>query len=273
MDVNTSQNSNYVLAFFRKYSDAENAIQDLTNAGIPANRIGLATRENGIPSDPNQQQGEGFWRKIANFFEGKDKPAQNDATAMNPDLSGYRGTLEQDGVLVSVNPLTPEERQKCEDIFGAHEGRIDENDDVTSSAAPEGGLEIEAGGQRIQLLSEVLRLHKEQVSAGEVRLRKEVVTEHQNVEVPVNREELVIERRPVERGAMASGEIGSEQEIRVPLSEEKVRVEKRPVVKEEVNVSKKKVRESRQLNEQIQREELRVDREGEAKIDRKKGVA
>ena len=33
--------------------------------------------------------------------------------------------------------------------------------------------------------------------AGEVRVRKEVVTEQKNVEVPVSREEVVIERRPV----------------------------------------------------------------------------
>ena len=44
-------------------------------------------------------------------------------------------------------------------------------------------------GQRIQLLGEILRVHKERVSRGEVRLRKEVVTEQQNIEVPTTREE------------------------------------------------------------------------------------
>ncbi|HWY71563.1 MAG TPA: YsnF/AvaK domain-containing protein [Terriglobales bacterium] len=91
-----------------------------------------------------------------------------------------------------------------------------------ASSKPD-GLE---GGQRIQLLSEVLRVHKERVSKGEVRFRKEVVTENQTVEVPVTREELVIDRIPAQAGTPASEAIGSNQEIRVPLSEEEVRVER-----------------------------------------------
>jgi uncharacterized protein (TIGR02271 family) len=83
----------------------------------------------------------------------------------------------------------------------------------------------------------------------------------------------VIERRAAEGGAAASSEIGSDREIRVPLSEEQVRVEKRPVVKEEVTVGKKKVQESRQVNEQVKHEELKVDRQGDVNRERKKGIA
>jgi len=53
-----------------------------------------------------------------------------------------------------------------------------------------------------------------------------VVTENQTVEVPVTREELVIDRIPAQAGTPASEAIGSNQEIRVPLSEEEVRVER-----------------------------------------------
>jgi stress response protein YsnF len=51
--------------------------------------------------------------------------------------------------------------------------------------------------QNIQLYGEVLRVQKDRVSRGEVRLRKEVTTTTQTVEVPVIREELVLERAPV----------------------------------------------------------------------------
>jgi uncharacterized protein (TIGR02271 family) len=50
-------------------------------------------------------------------------------------------------------------------------------------------------------------------------------------------------------------------------------VEKRPVVKEEVTVGKKKVQESRQVNEQVKHEELKVDRQGDVNRERKKGIA
>jgi uncharacterized protein (TIGR02271 family) len=271
MSANSSQatNSSYVVGFFQHYSDAENAIHDLTEAGISANRIAVATADSGTSIHPSDE-GESFWRKIANFFEGKDHNYGEDSAATADDLSRY-GNLKQDGVLVSVSTLTPEQRQEAEDIFEEHNAQL-EGPQVQLSAQPASEVE-ESGTQRLQLLSEVLRVHKERVPTGEVRLRKEVITENQSVEVPVTREELVIERRPVEGGAAASSQIGSDREIRVPLSEEQVRVEKRPVVKEEVRVGKKKVQESHQVNEQVKHEELKVDREADVNRERKKGIA
>jgi uncharacterized protein (TIGR02271 family) len=271
MNVNSSQatNSNYVVGFFSDYSDAESAIHDLTEAGIPANRIAVATG-NGGSSSRSTHEGESFWRKIANFFEGKDHNYGTASNATADDLSRY-GSLKQDGVLVSVSTVSPEERQEAEDIFEEHNAKL-EGAQVQLSA--QSGSDVEGSGmQRLQLLSEVLRVHKERVPTAEVRLRKEVITENQSIEVPVTREELVIERRPVEGGATASSEIGSDREIRVPLSEEQVRVEKRPVVKEEVTVGKRKVQESRHVNEQVKREELKVDQQGDVTRRPKKGVA
>jgi uncharacterized protein (TIGR02271 family) len=112
----------------------------------------------------------------------------------------------------------------------------------------------------VQLLGEVLRVHKDRVNRGEVRIRKEVVTENQNIQVPVQREELVVERRPVTDGRPATGRLGDE-EIRVPLSEERASLDKSTVVREEVNVSKKPVEEVRDLTGEVRHEELVVDDE------------
>ena len=46
----------------------------------------------------------------------------------------------------------------------------------------------------LQLREEELHAHKQLVETGEVRVRKEVITEHRTIEVPVQREEIVIER-------------------------------------------------------------------------------
>jgi uncharacterized protein (TIGR02271 family) len=96
------------------------------------------------------------------------------------------------------------------------------------------------------------------VNRGEVRVRKEVVTENQSVQVPVTREELVIERRPGNEAAAPAGSIG-EQEIRVPLSEERATVDKATVVREEVSVAKKPVEEVQDVGGEVRHEELRVD--------------
>jgi uncharacterized protein (TIGR02271 family) len=110
----------------------------------------------------------------------------------------------------------------------------------------------------IQLLGEVLRVHKDRVNRGEARIRKEVVTENQTIQVPVEREELVVERRPVTDQRPATGTLG-EEEIRVPLSEERASIDKSTVVREEVSVSKKPVEQVRDLTGDVRHEELIVD--------------
>lgn len=112
--------------------------------------------------------------------------------------------------------------------------------------------------QNIQLLGEILRVHKETVNRGEVRVRKEVVTENQTLQVPVTREELVIERHPVSGSQAVTGNIG-EQEIRIPLSEERASIGKDTVVREDVSVGKRAVEEVRDLSDEVRHEELRVE--------------
>ena len=113
------------------------------------------------------------------------------------------------------------------------------------------------GGATVQLREEEIIPHKEMVEAGEAEIRKEIVTETETIEVPVSREELVIERRAADR---PEGE-GEGETLRVPVREEQVSVEKRPVVYEEVEVGKQPVRETERVSETVRREEPRVERE------------
>jgi uncharacterized protein (TIGR02271 family) len=130
-----------------------------------------------------------------------------------------------------------------------------------SNTLAEGGFRDETG-RVIQLKEEQLRADKE-VDRGEVDIRKEVHTEQRQLTVPVEREEVVIERRPA--GGKASGEMRTE-EIRIPVKEERVKVSKEPVVREEVSVGKRKVRETRTVSGTVRKEELKVDSKGGAKV-------
>ena len=111
------------------------------------------------------------------------------------------------------------------------------------------------------LLGEVLRVHKDRISRGEVRLRKEVITEQQSVQVPVTREELVVERIAGDDVTPVQGSIGADKEIRIPLSEERASLGKQTVVREQVAVGKRAVEEVRNLDSDVQHEELRVEDE------------
>jgi uncharacterized protein (TIGR02271 family) len=120
--------------------------------------------------------------------------------------------------------------------------------------------------ERLELREEQLDVDTRQVQAGEVRVRKEVLTEQRNIEVPVTREEVVIERRPVSGREAADQTLDDEEEIRVPLMEEEVDVQKRAVVREEISVGKRPVQETRQVSDSVRREEARIESEGDVGI-------
>jgi uncharacterized protein (TIGR02271 family) len=121
------------------------------------------------------------------------------------------------------------------------------------------------GGARIQVREEELQAHRQPVETGEVRVRKEAVTEHRTMEVPVQREEVVIERQ-APTGEPAASDIGPGEEIRVPVSAEQVTVEKQPVVKEEVTVGKRAVQDTERVGGEVRKEQVRVEREGDVDV-------
>jgi uncharacterized protein (TIGR02271 family) len=113
----------------------------------------------------------------------------------------------------------------------------------------------------LEAREEELRIRKRPVQTGEAEVRKEVRTERRTVEVPVKKEELVIERHAVGRHA-ASGPVGEQERVRVPLSEEQVEIEKTPVVTERVSVGKRVAEEEEQVDATIRKENIKVDRRG-----------
>jgi len=111
----------------------------------------------------------------------------------------------------------------------------------------------------MRLHEEQLHPRKEAVQTGEVRAHKEVKTEHKTFEVPVQREEMVIERHPVTGRTGDTSDIGTGEEVRIPLKEEKVRLEKEVVAKEDVTVGKRKVQGTQQVSGTVRKEELKVE--------------
>ena len=116
------------------------------------------------------------------------------------------------------------------------------------------------GVPRIVRSEEELAIGKRAVEAGEVGVRKTIETERVRESVPVTREEVTVERRPVEPGAVAAGDVDlREDTIRVPVTEEEVTVEKRVVPKEEVVVQKRAVEETKEVEADLQKERIEVD--------------
>ena len=109
---------------------------------------------------------------------------------------------------------------------------------------------------------EELRVGTQARERGRARLRKYVTTEEQQVTVPVQREEVRVEREPITDAnldAATSGPAISEEEHEVTLREEEVVVEKRAVPRERVRLDKDTVTDERQVSEEVRKEQIQVD--------------
>lgn len=149
-----------------------------------------------------------------------------------------------------------------------HHGAYDmsgRNTGATTTAA-RSAAKGTAAGETIQVKEERLHAHTQPVETGEVRVRKDVVTERKTIDVPVEREEVVIERRPVSGGKATREEIRAGEEVRIPVKEEQIVVEKEAVVREEVTVGKRKVKDTERVSGEVRKEQVRIEREGDVDV-------
>jgi uncharacterized protein (TIGR02271 family) len=109
---------------------------------------------------------------------------------------------------------------------------------------------------------EELQVGTETRERGRARLRKYVVTETQQVTVPVQREEVRVEREPITDAnldAATGGPAISEEEHEVTLHEEEPVVEKRAVPRERVRLDTETVTDERQVTEEVRKEQIEID--------------
>ena len=302
-----------VVALFRDLPAAERGIQALKAAGFDEQQIGVAARDKQQQQDLTEGTGAqaaegaatgavsgGVLGGVVGLLAGVGALA---IPGIGPIVAGgaLASTLAGAGIGAAAGGIigalagmgVPEENARHFER-GFKEGGVL----VTVAAGPDADLAREAllaggadlgpadgifsestrtataeGADRLQLREEQIEVEKERVQAGEVRLRKEVVTEQRNIEVPVTREEVVIERHAAAGDELVEGGVGDGEEIRIPLMEEEVRVEKTPIVREEVSIRKRQVQATEHVSETVRREEARIEGQGDARISERTGAA
>jgi uncharacterized protein (TIGR02271 family) len=109
---------------------------------------------------------------------------------------------------------------------------------------------------------EELRVGTAKRERGRARLRKYVVTEEVQQTVPVQREEVRVEREPITDANMDQALDGpeiSEEEHEIVLHEEEPVVEKRAVPKERVRMGKETRTDDAQVSEEVRKEQIEAD--------------
>jgi len=250
-----------VVCAFRDDAQAQQAINDLMNAGFTNDQIHYSVNKGG----------GGITDDLVNLG------------LSQQEASFYNNEFEAGHTVVTVN--TSDRQQQAYDILTG-DGGYDVNSgsgqqtQYTSTAATTAPATDttyattaarnvdQTQTQDVKLRAEQLQPNTRWVQAGEVNVRKDVVSEQQTVNVPVTREEVYVERRPGS-GQVSDTPIGQDDErtIRVPVSEEQVDVTKQTVETGEVVVGKRPVTETQQYTDTVRREEAHIDREGDVNIE------
>lgn len=136
------------------------------------------------------------------------------------------------------------------DIFGNDDDAKKESDD---------------GDKKLRLHKEQLDIAKNNVRKGEVELGKEIIEEHKAIDVPVKREEVVIERKSLNNEA-SDAPITEDETIKIPVSEEKVDVGKHTVVTGEVSAHKRAIEDTQHIDETLKHEEARINTIGDPNV-------
>lgn len=302
----TTSNSTLV-GVFDERSQAEQAIEQLHNQGIPDNQITYSGGAVGAGSD--------FLSNIKSFFTGEDTSTNvnslyNDLTDMGlsqDEAQYYANQYKAGHSIVAVN--SGDQWQNAQSILAsngafnyssqrsgvadtgyaqtgydrqaqtseyaqsgtAYDQTTQDPNYTQTNAYAQSGTAYDTTNtndeeRRLKLREERLNVGKQTVQSGEVGLHKEVIEEQKNIDVPVNHEEVWVERRSYGEERPTDASIGQNETFRVPVREEQVLTDKQTVETGEVALGKRTVQEQQRVSDTVRREEARVDTDGNPNV-------
>jgi uncharacterized protein (TIGR02271 family) len=235
--------------------------------------------------DPDD--GHAVWASVNTGFFGTTEsfvPLENATVDADGVRVQYEKSFVKDAPRIDVDgDLSTEDQEALYQYYGMNSGYTgtrtgDDTADYTDADLTDtvGGPGRDASGPNTDSAmtrsEQKLNVGTQKVQTGRARLRKYVVTEQQNVTVPVQREEVRLEREPITDaniGDAMSGPELSNEEHEVTLSEERVVVDKETVPVERVRLDKDTVTDQQTVTEDVSREEIEL--EGDATTVRGKG--
>jgi uncharacterized protein (TIGR02271 family) len=199
----------------------------------------------------------------------------------NPDGDNLRVPFDKARIkdAPKIDPeqeLSQSEEQELYSYYGVDYGESQSDTGLPEGGAPTGQTDTEAGGpgqdtsgpntdNAMTRSEEELRVGKTQQERGRVRLKKYVVTDEVTQTVPVQREEVRVEREPItdaNAGNATDGPAISEEEHEVTLHEEVPVADKVAVPKERVRLDKDTVTEEETVSGEVRQERIDVDDDG-----------
>lgn len=256
-----------IVGIFTDDAQAERAIEGLRQAGFSDDQITYSGH--GASSG-------GFLAGLKSFFTGNDYStggAYNDLVGMGmpeEDARVYAREYDAGRSIVAVTGGRAQEASALMSQYGGYgptrgtSGTTDYDTTATTGQRATGVADTDEA-RSLKLRAEQLQVYKQPVQTGEVGIRKEVVSEQQNINVPVTHEEVYIEQR-AGSGQVSDTPVGEGETFRVPVSAEQVQTSKQTVETGEVAIGKRAVQGTQQVSDTVRREEARVERQGDVNV-------
>ena len=255
----------------REQQETEDEVQDDRRVYSSDNERDLEDLNNRETTNTSTQYGE-----TDNVKDQRDLTRENESSfsrVHDDDVETERSSLNYDKPNESVEPPTSNETTTRESNFSSSQDEQDTNvhaseqsynNDTQDNNVGETSYNNETQDnnvdeEAVQLHEERLNVDKENVETGEASVDKHVVEEEQEFDVPVEREEVTIERRPVNEKVDEDFNANDDDSVNIPLHEERVNVEKENVVSEEIVIKKNKVQDTEHVSEKVRHEEADIN--------------
>ncbi|MDU0268225.1 DUF2382 domain-containing protein [Mammaliicoccus sciuri] len=255
----------------REQQETEDDVQDDRRVYSSDNERDLEDLNNRETTNTSAQYGE-----TDNVKDQRDLTREDESSfsrVHDDDVETERSSLNYNKPNESVEPPTSNETTTRESNFSSSQDEQDTNvhaseqsynNDTQDNNVGETSYNNETQDnnvdeESVQLHEERLNVDKENVETGEASVDKHVVEEEQEFDVPVEREEVTIERRPVNEKVDEDFNANDDDSVHIPLHEERVKVDKENVVSEEIVIKKNKVQDTEHVSEKVRHEEADIN--------------
>lgn len=247
--------SKTIVGLFSSMSEANQVKQTLVAQGYSAQVI---ANESGIGSSSVAAGTEGIGQKISNFFHGLSGGDED-------THQHYASGVNSGGALLGV---TCEDTQAAEvaALLKQSGAREIQGASTEQSGTKQSGLSSQAIGETaIPIVEEQLVVGKREVDRGGVRVYSHVVETPATADVTLRDEEVLVERRPVNRAATAADfNMGQGSVIELRATGEEAVVGKTANVVEEVLLGKTSSSHAEVVHDSVRKTEVEVENIGSA---------
>ncbi|WP_240465098.1 YsnF/AvaK domain-containing protein, partial [Mammaliicoccus sciuri] len=241
----------------REQQETEDDVQDDRRVYSSDNERDLEDLNNRETTNTSAQYGE-----TDNVKDQRDLTREDESSfsrVHDDDVETERSSLNYNKPNESVEPPTSNETTTRESNFSSSQDEQDTNVHASEQSYNNDTQDNNVDEESVQLHEERLNVDKENVETGEASVDKHVVEGEQEFDVPVEREEVTIERRPVNEKVDEDFNANDDDSVHIPLHEERVKVDKENVVSEEIVIKKNKVQDTEHVSEKVRHEEADIN--------------